>query len=150
MARKYKDNSIAPIVAIDFDGTISVGDSFPQPKEIRKFAKEVINFLVDCGIKVVIYTSRDVAINQDTYTVYDDITNQVTKYLVQRAEILTQRGVGKDKIILDPGIGFAKNTEQNLTIMRDLASLTAYGYPVLLAASRKTVIATRLHHWPQC
>lgn len=81
-------------------------------------------------------------------TVYDDITNQVTKYLVQRAEILTQRGVGKDKIILDPGIGFAKNTEQNLTLMRDLASLTAYGYPVLLAASRKTVIGQTLGGLP--
>lgn len=81
-------------------------------------------------------------------TVYDDITNQVTKYLVQRAEILTQRGVGKDKIILDPGIGFAKNTEQNLTLMRDLASLTAYGYPVLLAASRKTVIGQTLSGLP--
>lgn len=81
-------------------------------------------------------------------TVYDDITNQVTKYLVQRAEILTQRGLGKDKIILDPGIGFAKNTEQNLTLMRDLASLTAYGYPVLLAASRKTVIGQTLGGLP--
>lgn len=77
MARKYEDNSVAPIIAMDFDGTISVGDSFPQPKVIRQFAKEVINFLVDAGVKVVIYSSRDVAINQDTYQVHDDITPMV-------------------------------------------------------------------------
>ncbi len=81
-------------------------------------------------------------------TSYDNITDQVTQYLVQRAEILTERGVGKDKIILDPGIGFAKNTEQNLTLMRNLSSLTAYGYPVLLAASRKTVIGQVLGGLP--
>ncbi|MDO4204100.1 MAG: dihydropteroate synthase [Selenomonadaceae bacterium] len=81
-------------------------------------------------------------------TQYDDITDYVTKYLVDRAAILTQRGIGKDKIILDPGIGFAKNTEQNLTLMRNLTSLTAYGYPVLLAASRKTVIGQTLGGLP--
>lgn len=77
MARKYKDNSIAPIVAIDFDGTISVGESYPNPTLTREYAKEVINFLVDCGVKIVIYTSRDTAINQDDYTVYDDITPMI-------------------------------------------------------------------------
>lgn len=77
MAKKYKDDSVAPIVAFDFDGTISIGDSFPEPGVLRSFAKQVINFMVDCGVKVVIYTSRDVAINQDTYTVYDDITPMI-------------------------------------------------------------------------
>lgn len=77
MARKYRDNSVAPIVAMDFDGTIGIGNSFPRPSKIRKYAKEVMNFLVDCGVKVVIYTSRDTAINQDDYTVYDDITPMI-------------------------------------------------------------------------
>lgn len=74
MARKYNDQSIAPIMAIDFDGTITVQDSYPRITELRKYAKEVINFLVDIGVKVVIYTSRDVAIDQDTYEVHDDIS----------------------------------------------------------------------------
>ena len=77
MPRKYNDSSVAPIVAIDFDGTISMGDCYPTTGRIRRYAKEVINFLVDCGIKVVIYTSRDVATNQDTYKVYDDITPMI-------------------------------------------------------------------------
>lgn len=72
--KRFKDNSVAPIVAVDFDDTISIGGHFPQPGTIRKFAKEVINFMVNSGIKVVIYTSRDTAINQDTMEVHDDIT----------------------------------------------------------------------------
>lgn len=49
-----------------------------------------------------------------------------------------------DKIILDPGIGFAKNVEQNLLLMRDLKALTSFGYPVLLAASRKSTLGAVL------
>lgn len=58
--KHFIDNSIAPIIAIDFDGTINVGDGYPDPHNgtIRKYAKEIINFLYDCGVKVVIWTNR--------------------------------------------------------------------------------------------
>ena len=59
--KHFIDNSVAPIIAIDFDGTISVGDNaYPDPHngDIRPYAKEVINFLYDMGVKVVIWTNR--------------------------------------------------------------------------------------------
>lgn len=58
--RHFIDNSIAPIIAIDFDGTISIGDGYPDPHngDIRPYAKEVINFLYDVGVKIVIWTNR--------------------------------------------------------------------------------------------
>lgn len=58
--KPFIDNSIAPIIAIDFDGTICIGDSYPDPHngQLRAFAKEVINFMYDVGIKVVIWTNR--------------------------------------------------------------------------------------------
>ena len=58
--------------------------------------------------------------------------------------IALKAGVAKDKIIIDPGIGFAKNYEMNLTVMRELKELTRLGYPVMLGASRKSVIGTAL------
>lgn len=56
----FTDNSIAPIVAIDFDGTICTGNSYPDPHngQLRPYAKEVINFMYDIGIKIVIWTNR--------------------------------------------------------------------------------------------
>lgn len=59
--KHFIDNSIAPIIAVDFDGTISIGkDAYPDPHNgtIRPYAKEVINFLYDIGVKVVIWTNR--------------------------------------------------------------------------------------------
>ena len=79
---------------------------------------------------------------------YDDVVTEVAAYLKQRAEALGELGIGADKIILDPGIGFAKNTEQNLELLQGLDALTTFGYPVLLAASRKTVIGQTLGNLP--
>ncbi len=79
---------------------------------------------------------------------YDDVVTEVAAYLKQRAESLAEMGIGAEKIILDPGIGFAKNTQQNLELVQGLDSLTTLGYPVLLAASRKTVIGDVLGNLP--
>lgn len=58
--KPFIDNSIAPIIAIDFDGTICTGNSYPDPHngQLRPFMKEVMNFMYDVGIKVVIWTNR--------------------------------------------------------------------------------------------
>lgn len=108
------------------------------------------DLVVTSGVPIILMHMRGTPADMQNAenTRYKDITEEVTAYLLDRATRLTQRGVGKDKIILDPGIGFAKNTEQNLTLMRNLVSLTAYGFPVLLAASRKTVIGETLGGLP--
>ena len=58
--KHFIDNSIAPIIAIDFDNTICIGDSYPDPHggRLRPYIKEVINFMYDVGIKIVIWTNR--------------------------------------------------------------------------------------------
>ena len=74
--RIYKDSAVAPIIAFDFDDTINIngGDKYPECGEVRPYAKEVINFLHFVGCKIVIWTSRDVAYNQDEKKMYDHLT----------------------------------------------------------------------------
>lgn len=79
---------------------------------------------------------------------YTNVVAEVAAYLKQRAQLLEETGIGAEKIILDPGIGFAKNTEQNLALLQGLDALVGLGYPVLLAASRKTVIGETLGGLP--
>lgn len=71
---------------------------------------------------------------------------RVTEELLVRAEKLE---LPKDKVILDPGIGFGKDVAENLDILQNLSMLTCYGYPVLLGASRKSVIGSVLDLPPQ-
>ncbi len=74
--------------------------------------------------------------------VYDDVVAEVARFLKQQAEAAIAAGVAPEKIIVDPGIGFGKTVEHNLSLIANLAKLAELGYPVLLGASRKSFIGT--------
>lgn len=71
---------------------------------------------------------------------YDDVTAEVVAFLAARAEAAVAAGIAREKIWLDPGIGFAKTTAHNLTLTARLGALVDLGFPVLYAASRKRLI----------
>jgi dihydropteroate synthase len=71
---------------------------------------------------------------------YRDVVREVTAYLAGRARSAIRAGVARERIIVDPGIGFSKTGEHNLAILRGLPRLCALGYPVLVGASRKSFI----------
>lgn len=69
---------------------------------------------------------------------------RITTFLARSLEIALAAGMSRDRIILDPGIGFAKTHEQNLKILAHLGELKALGCPLLLGASRKSVVGNVL------
>ena len=71
---------------------------------------------------------------------YEDVVAEVTDWLTARAETAIAAGVARDRIWLDPGIGFGKTAAHNLALTAGLARLVASGFPVLYGASRKRVI----------
>lgn len=71
---------------------------------------------------------------------YDDVTAEIVAFLAARTEAAMAAGVAREKIWLDPGIGFAKTTAHNLTLTARLDALVDLGFPVLYAASRKRLI----------
>ena len=71
---------------------------------------------------------------------YSDVVKEVKDYLLDRARAFENAGVPADKITLDPGLGFGKDTEHNLLLMRQMKQLAALGYPVLIGCSRKRFI----------
>ncbi len=72
---------------------------------------------------------------------YTDIIAQVRDFLLGRAQAALDAGADRRQIILDPGIGFGKTTEHNLTLLRSLPDLVALGYPILIGASRKRFLS---------
>ena len=75
---------------------------------------------------------------------YTDFIPDMLCDLSESVRVALEAGVSADKIILDPGIGFAKTYEMNLEAIRELDKLAGLGYPVMLGASRKSVIGTAL------
>ena len=87
--------------------------------------------------------------NQDG-TEYDkDIMESIKDFLNESIKMALDAGVKKEKIVLDPGIGFGKTFEQNLEVLRRLGELRDLGYPILLGTSRKSVIGNVLHLEPK-
>jgi dihydropteroate synthase len=72
---------------------------------------------------------------------YRDVVGEVSHYLAEPDQFSLDAGVARSRIVLDPGLGFAKNAEHNLKLLAALPSLCALGYPVLVGASRKTFVA---------
>ncbi len=73
---------------------------------------------------------------------YQDVVAEVEAFLLDRARAAEAGGVARERIWLDPGIGFGKTVTHNLALLGALPRLAAHGYPVLLAASRKRFIAS--------
>ena len=82
--------------------------------------------------------------NRDN-TDYQDFLPDVMEDLKETLAIAEKAGIEKGKIILDPGVGFAKSTEQNLLVTKHLADFQKLGFPILLGTSRKSMIGNTLN-----
>ena len=76
--------------------------------------------------------------------VYDDLIKDICSDLGESVKLAVEAGISPEKIILDPGIGFGKTCEMNLSVMKHLDEFNRLGYPMLLGASRKSMIGLTL------
>lgn len=77
--------------------------------------------------------------------VYEDVMTDVRNFLQARAEACLAAGISARNIILDPGFGFGKTLNHNLTLLARLAELQTLGYPILVGLSRKSMLAALLN-----
>ena len=73
---------------------------------------------------------------------YDDVVGEVHAFLSRRVEACETAGIGRDRIVVDPGFGFGKTLEHNLALLAGLRELAQDGLPVLAGLSRKSMIGT--------
>ena len=71
---------------------------------------------------------------------YDDVVEEITDFFRERIDWLATGGIARERIIVDPGIGFGKTVEHNLTIVKNIARFKETGCPVLIGHSRKAFI----------
>ena len=70
----------------------------------------------------------------------DDVMAQLMQFFTEKIQLAEQHGLSRDSLMLDPGIDFAKQKDDNLTIYRNLTRLTQFSLPLMIPVSRKTVI----------
>ncbi|HEV7957621.1 MAG TPA: dihydropteroate synthase [Marisediminicola sp.] len=100
--------------------------------------------IADSGVMFIAMHSRGSSATMDSRAIYRDTVRDVRTELERCVANLIGQGVRADRIIVDPGIGFAKNAGQNWELLAGLRELRALGHPVLVGASRKRFLADLL------
>jgi dihydropteroate synthase len=96
------------------------------------------------GAAVVLMHKKGSPPDMQNHPEYDDAAGEVFSFLLEAAARAEKAGIKRDRIILDPGIGFGKTLQDNLAILNRLAEICASGYPVLVGLSRKTFVGELL------
>ncbi|MEH2299945.1 dihydropteroate synthase [Nostoc sp.] len=109
------------------------------------FDSEMLPTVAELGVPIILMHIRGRPQTMQQQTDYQDLLAEIYSFLARQIRVATAAGIERDKIIIDPGIGFAKNYEQNLEIFRRLRSLAPLNCPILVGASRKSFIGRILN-----
>ena len=101
---------------------------------------EMLHLVVQSRAAVVLMHRR--GRSEDSYAgpAYDDVVEDVRRFLLDRAASCEAAGISRDRIALDPGLGFGKKVAEDVALIAGTARLAAAGYPMLVGSSRKSFI----------
>jgi dihydropteroate synthase len=89
------------------------------------------------GVPYILMHWRGDSKEMNSRAIYTDVVNDVISEINSQIDAALDAGINKSQLIIDPGLGFAKDAEHNWEILRNLKQFTSMGYPVLIGASRK-------------
>ena len=117
--------------------------------DVRALTKpHALETAAELNIPVILMHMRGEPTNMNQLDQYENVTEDVILELQQRLDQAIAIGIRKENIILDPGFGFAKNTQQNFQLLNEFWKLNRLGYPLLSGLSRKRFIGAALNDVP--
>ncbi len=105
-----------------------------------RFDPEMIKVVVETGAPVILMHMKGTPQTMQLDPRYDDVIAEIKRFLRERIDFALSQGVAREKIIIDPGIGFGKRFEDNLTIIKHVDDFFSLDAPVLLGPSRKAFL----------
>lgn len=109
------------------------------------FDPDMLPTVAQLNVPIVLMHIRGTPQTMQTLTDYQDLIGEIYQFLETQIQVAIACGINRDKIIIDPGIGFAKNYEQNLEILRRLSEFSPLNCPILIGVSRKSFIGRILN-----
>ena len=110
-----------------------------------RYDPHILKLSADSKCPYILTHSRGNSTSMDNLTNYNDVSKDVYQGLLRRTEIALNAGIKADQIIWDPGLGFAKNQEQNIDIIKNIELICSEKFPVLVGPSRKRFIGDLLN-----
>ena len=139
-------NKIAVPISIDTrssevaDICAGLGASIINDVSGLDFDKNMADIVTKHGLKIIIQHSQGLPENMQNNPHYDNLMDDIFKSLKDKIDYTISKGIKKENIIIDAGIGFGKTREQNFEILRRWKELQTLGCPVMLGVSRKSLL----------
>ncbi len=122
------------------EGALDAGADWVNDVSGGTFDAELLPLCARRGVPVVLMHMRGTPETMQTLTTYADVREEVAAELGARVAAALEAGVDPERIVVDPGLGFAKTPEQSLALLGDFEAVRALGHPVMIGASRKSFL----------
>ena len=122
------------------EAALSKGAKIVNDISALRMDKKMAEVVRDYNARIVLMHMKGTPETMQDDPHYDDVMKEIGEFFEERVDFCLSNGIDEDKIILDPGIGFGKRQEDNLTILSKLEEFTSYGFPILIGTSRKSFI----------
>ncbi len=148
LTNKINGHLARSTVAISVDTTraevaraaVEAGADIVNDISAGTFEEEMLPVVAALGVPIVLMHIKGTPKTMQQLTDYEDLIGEIYEFLESRIEAAVAAGIDKSKIIIDPGIGFAKTYAQSLEILRELARFKGLNCPILIGVSRKSFI----------
>jgi dihydropteroate synthase len=118
---------------------LDAGASIINDVSACRFDPSLLDVLVDRQPGYVLMHSQGLPREMQIEPKYDDVVSEILAFFEERLHFLTESGLEESRIVLDPGIGFGKTLEHNMTILRDIDRFGMFGLPVYIGLSNKSL-----------
>jgi dihydropteroate synthase len=142
LAGRGADISIDSRNASTMRAALNAGASIVNDVSGLSHDPDAAGVVARAGCRVVLMHMRGTPQTMTSLAQYENLVDEVLAELAQRVEAAERGGIPRDRIIADPGIGFAKTAAQNVELLQQLDAFTALGLPILVGLSRKSFIGT--------
>ena len=140
--------SIDTYKAVVADRALDLGAAIVNDISALTYDPALAGVVARRGAPVVLMHNRGRSRDMYAEAVYSDVPTDIARELVERAHAAEGAGIGRDRIILDPGLGFAKRAEHSMAALAGLDRLAEIGYPILSGPSRKSFLTSGLGNVP--
>jgi len=122
------------------EAAVEAGGSIVNDVSAGTFDPKMFELVREAGAGMVLMHMRGTPATMQQLTDYHDVVREVKTFLAERIDAAVRSGIERDRLAVDPGLGFAKTFEQSLLLMRDVSAFGELDRPVLVGPSRKSFI----------
>lgn len=130
------------------EAAIKVGADIINDISAMTFDEKMADVAVKYNVPIILMHIKGTPKDMQKNPHYDDVVKEVKDFFQERIDYGISKGIKRNKMILDPGIGFGKNFNHNMELIRKIDSLLVFDLPILLAVSRKSSIGKALGDLP--